>query len=326
MKTTEPVITGPYACNNLDVFLIHGQDAVDTSHYITLEEALDQKKMVVHETGNVGELMIENLLDDKDIFIQAGEIVRGGRQDRTLGVDFILPARTGKVPIPSFCVESGRWHARGGEGATAFGSSRHYLSSRELKLAAKLACDQHQVWNQVAETQEKLSRSVRAPVNDERSASSLELTLDHENLRRKMAEGTAALLKLIEGQPDSMGFVFAINGQINSGEVYASRDLFRRLWKKLAEAALVEAISEEGGRASKARVTKRKIQNFLKAAEVKSAERRELPPRAVLYIRRASKQVQFETMDTAVASGPIHRSYIYCEKACRAPGAYAPEF
>ena len=62
----------------------------------------------------MSELLIENLLADKDVFIQAGEILRGGRQDRTLGVDFVVPAMS-KLPVPSFCVESGRWHRRGAE-------------------------------------------------------------------------------------------------------------------------------------------------------------------------------------------------------------------
>ncbi len=47
--------------------------------------------------------------------IQAGDVVKGGRQDRTIGVGFVLPAKSGRVPIPSFCVEIGRWHRRAAE-------------------------------------------------------------------------------------------------------------------------------------------------------------------------------------------------------------------
>jgi len=30
-----------------------------------------------------------------DLFIQAGDIVKGGKQDRTIGTDFVVPARSG---------------------------------------------------------------------------------------------------------------------------------------------------------------------------------------------------------------------------------------
>src|SRR5438105_15882790 len=78
-----PGITGPYTHDNLTVFLIHGKDTSGGKNYLTLQEALDQKKVVVHETGNVNELSVENV-SDEPVYIQSGEIVKGGRQDRTL--------------------------------------------------------------------------------------------------------------------------------------------------------------------------------------------------------------------------------------------------
>jgi hypothetical protein len=62
----------------------------------------------------VNELIVENL-SDEEVYIQSGDIVKGGRQDRTLGYDLIVPKKSGKVKITSFCVEHGRWSARGRE-------------------------------------------------------------------------------------------------------------------------------------------------------------------------------------------------------------------
>ena len=84
--------------------------------YLVLEEAIDCATALVHETGSVNELLIENA-GDVDLFIQAGDIVKGGRQDRTIGVDFVVPARSGRIPLPVFCVEQARWHRRGEEAA-----------------------------------------------------------------------------------------------------------------------------------------------------------------------------------------------------------------
>ena len=75
------------------------------------------------ETGNVNSLAIENL-GDQAVFVQAGDIVKGGQQDRTLTVSLLLPPKSGRVPIASFCVEHGRWSARGGEDARSFSARR----------------------------------------------------------------------------------------------------------------------------------------------------------------------------------------------------------
>ena len=313
MTATAPVITGPYTHKNLDVFLIHGNDLADTSNYITLEEAFDQKMIVVHETGNVGELLIENLLPNKDIFIQSGEIVRGGKQDRTLGVDFILAARSGRVPIPSFCVESGRWHSRAGEAMHCFSSSKHYLSSKKLKIATKVEANQGQVWEHVAEGQQKLEDSMGAPVRDERSASSLELTLDHEKIKRETEDYLVALTPIAKEKPDTLGFLFAINGRINSAESYASHELFTKLWNKLAHAAAVEAIAESGRpkKSSKsASVTVTKVRKFLQSSEVGKTETRQVSERVALHTKRTPKSVLFDTEDKSLGATPIHKNYI----------------
>ncbi|MHC4916802.1 MAG: ARPP-1 family domain-containing protein, partial [Planctomycetota bacterium] len=49
-------ISGPYTQGNLSVFLVHGKDRFAGKKILTLKEAMDQKKVVVHETGNVQQL------------------------------------------------------------------------------------------------------------------------------------------------------------------------------------------------------------------------------------------------------------------------------
>src|SRR5262249_38348363 len=151
----------------------------------------------------------------------AGEILRGGRQDRAIGVDFIVPAKT-RLPFPAFCVESGRWHQRGRESAARFSSSKHYLASKSLKIAAKMKHSQHDVWDKVAETQTKLSQSVAASVHACASPSSLELSLEHEKVVERRKSYLTALAAIVDGKTDATGFVFAINGRLNSAETYAS--------------------------------------------------------------------------------------------------------
>ena len=100
----------------------------------TLQEALAKGSVQVVETGRVNELQIENT-GGEAVFIQAGDIVKGGKQDRVLTVSLLLPANSGRVPIASFCVEQGRWSPRGKEDHAKFSSAKEAMPSREALLA-----------------------------------------------------------------------------------------------------------------------------------------------------------------------------------------------
>ena len=86
-------LSGPFTHKNLSIFLVHGKNTFTGKTFITLQEALVQKKVVVYETQSVNELAIENVSND-DVYVQAGDIVKGGQQDRMIGVDLIVPSRS----------------------------------------------------------------------------------------------------------------------------------------------------------------------------------------------------------------------------------------
>jgi hypothetical protein len=52
-------VSGPYTHKNLAIFLIHGKNLVEGKTFLTLQEALEQKKVIVYETKDVNELAIE---------------------------------------------------------------------------------------------------------------------------------------------------------------------------------------------------------------------------------------------------------------------------
>ena len=116
---TETQISGPYTSGNLTVFLIHGEDKVNSIDFLTLDEAMLGKKVVVEETGVVSVLNANNN-SSEHIFIQSGDIVKGGKQDRTLQDDSILAPNSQSIKLKSFCVESGRWRRRGQESESNF--------------------------------------------------------------------------------------------------------------------------------------------------------------------------------------------------------------
>jgi hypothetical protein len=82
-------VSGPIVHGNLAIYFLHGTTTGDAVP-VSLEEAIAKGRVKVRETGSVNELTMENVGDD-EIFVQAGDIVKGGRQDRVLSVDLLLP-------------------------------------------------------------------------------------------------------------------------------------------------------------------------------------------------------------------------------------------
>src|ERR1043165_3186493 len=134
-RADEYRVTGPVVHENLAIYLVHGKSAAGPVP-LTLEEALAKGAVKVHETGNVNELQIENL-GANEVFVQSGDIVKGGQQDRVLSVSLMLPPKSGRINIASFCVEQGRWTGRGKEDVKTFATASAVVPSREAKIAMK---------------------------------------------------------------------------------------------------------------------------------------------------------------------------------------------
>jgi hypothetical protein len=306
-EAAEYRISGPHTHDNLSVFLIHGANQTGKK-FLSLQEALQQHKVIVYETGSVNELAIENVSATEDVYIQSGEIVKGGQQDRTLKDDLILPTKSGKVPIASFCVEHGRWSRRGQEAVRNFASSPQALASKPMKMAVRVAGDQQQVWNEVARAQDNMSAvagAVRAPA----SPTSYMLSLESPQLQQSVESYMRELSKTPDGQSDVIGYAFAVNGKINSAEVYASNDLFRKLWPKLLRASAVEAVASFQPGAKFEKPGFQAVQASLVDADHGKASAREVNARTSVVMKETDRNVLFETRDKA-QNAWVHRSYM----------------
>ena len=300
--------SGPYTHGNLTVFLVHGKDITNKT-FLTLQEALAQKKVRVYETKDVNELAIRNL-SNEDIYVQAGDIVRGGDQDRMISVDFIVPPKSGRMPIAAFCVESGRWSKRGNEESATFSSSENSVATKELKLAAKRDNSQEAVWKNVSLAQEKLKRSIKAEVADGASASSFELIVETPKVKETTDAYIKTLSGIVQSKSDVIGYVFAINGHVNSADVYASRALFVKLWPKLLKASAVEAIAELNKDVEVKPIASEVVETFLADAAKPSAAAKDVTTRVKVVRREDDDNIFFETQDRAQKDGWVHRNYI----------------
>ena len=257
--------------NNLSLFVITGKEANKGKIYSTLSEKMEKKQVVVNETGSVNQLSIDNNSNDY-VFIHSGDIVKGGKQDRTISYDVIIPPNAKKVKLESFCVEQGRWQQRTGEAVTSFNSNSKMLSSRDLKLAAKHEKNQGNVWSKVSEQKAYLNQKLSAKngyavnVSDNESNTSLQLALESKELK-KAKEAFYKELKDAITTTDALGYAYTINGEIYAVEVYNNQQLFKDLWEKILESIIVEAISKEGEKTSSEK-TEKDVLAYMKAVKL----------------------------------------------------------
>ena len=301
-------LSGPYTHRNLAIFLVHGKNSIKGKSFLTLQEALMQKKVVVYETKSVNELSIQNF-SNEDVYVQSGDIVKGGQQDRMIGVDLIVPPRSGKMPISAFCVEHGRWSGRGNERAAVFSSSADAVATKEIKLAAKMSNSQGGVWQSVTVAQDKLSRNVGARVNSPVSGSSLQLAVENGKVQETADSYIKALSNIANRSDDIIGYVFAINGKVNSADIYGSNALFKKLWPKLLKANAIEAIAELQRDKFKP-ASAESVKGFLAEAEKPKPSEKDVSARVNLLTREDEENILFETRDRAQKGTWVHRNYI----------------
>jgi hypothetical protein len=302
-------LSGPYQHENLTIFLVHGPNQPNRPMFTPLQEAMERNIVIVHETSDVNELSIENVSASEEVFVQAGDIVKGGRQDRILAVDLILPAKSGEIPIAAFCVEHSRWSQRGAEPAANF-SLTETAPTRALKLATRQELDQTQVWDKVGEVQQKLSESVNADVRGFASTTSLPLALENEKVQESAAAYIDKLSSIVGGSTDVIGFVFAINNNLNSADVYGSSAMFKRFWPRLLKSAAIEAVAERLSSVTKEPVSIAAAGEFLVGSERGKETYQEVTARTHMSKRDAEKSVFFQTRDMAHEGHWIHRSYL----------------
>ena len=341
-------VSGPYAHKNLTIFLLHGAGQSQGPAPLSLQEAMKRKLVVVRETGDVNRLSIQNR-SNQDVFVQAGDIVKGGQQDRVLALDLIVPPKSGRIPIDAFCVEQGRWNRRGNEAVAAFSVSDNALASKDLKIAAKARKSQGDVWANVSKTQEKLAMNMTvtpsappapararrgagplaaggesrrigggpmtgfdsvASVTDRASPSSLQLTLENKLVKDTANDYIKNLSSIINGKRDVIGYAFAINGKLNSADVYSSNALFAKLWPKMLEASAVEAIAELKADEKFQPVEASAVKAFLRESQTGKAEAKSVTARTSVVKCETEKNLFFETRDRSRNGKWVHRNYI----------------
>ena len=167
---------------------------------------------------------------------------------------------------------------------------------------------QTEVWNGVANAQRNLSANVTVDVTANASSSSLQLSLENKKLEKAREGFVKKLSDITKDKTDVIGYAFAINGQINSADIYLSNHLFTKLWPKMLKAAVTEAISLADQPKAASEPTAKDINSFLAHADQGTKKERQTVAKSKVVTRSSKNEAVYEARDKAGLV--VHRNYV----------------
>jgi len=302
----------PVAYENLAIFPVVSPVDQDTSGFLTLDEGLSSGAVIISEQGatglartrdgrpiplppqygsgaSVNQLVLINR-GKRPLLLLAGELVSGGKQDRIIGKDRIVPVGAEPLPLDVFCVEHGRW-----TGASSQFAESKTIVHPSVREQAAVAQNQNQVWDAVrsgtmlrapaasagytAAAPAPLSaRAVEATIANEAPTQSYAKIYEQsragqsvdefvEEVRRRFDRETLGL----KGER-VVGVVVAYGSDVAWSDIFASGELFEHYWSKLLRSYAVEALARPAYREVAAVTDAREFLRNLNGREIVESE------------------------------------------------------
>ena len=221
-------VGAPHSYRGLTVYPLLPRERAPRRDLLTLDEALSRGQLVIREKdeGRVGEVRVRNDAR-RPVFLMTGEIILGGRQNRILRDDVLLPAESGFIDVGVYCGEQDRWqgkHARFDSGGN--------LSAPGLRQMAAEAATQDRIWGEI---DGQLSRAkVAAPTR------SYQQVYEDGDVRRELDRCVAEFRRF--ARPETVGCIVASRGGILGCDLFADADLFARLWPKICRSYAMDVV------------------------------------------------------------------------------------
>jgi hypothetical protein len=296
-------VLAPIASGNLLLFPIVQSGKMPASPFLTLDEGIKSGQVEVTEAGRVRGLVrprpaqgrfndgvlrpipnpqpqyrgdqVNTLVlvnnSDKPLLLLAGEIVTGGKQDRVIAKDRIVPAGSDPIDLGVFCIEPGRWTEDTATfRASAKSSTQSMMAQPTVRAKAMVAKDQQEVWNSVHGT---IAGALAAPATATTGVSvagplagsgvvapnpaslgttSYARAMQSTGVSEKVDEAAAPLIKsradVLEKlrQEHATGVIVAVRGEIVWADIFADTDLLASYWTKLVRSYAAETLQGGG--------------------------------------------------------------------------------
>jgi hypothetical protein len=258
--------------------------------YITLDEGLRSGEVIVTEYGKLSSGMVRprhgevrpieryqgdrvNTLvlvnnSDHPLLLLAGEIVSGGKQDRVIGKDRIVPAHSDPIDLSVFCIEHGRWVESSDKFGAVGGKANSFMVQPSVRSKAMVKNDQQQVWASVSRSVAVAAETVTVeaapsanttipgpggvPVVTDGGASGLNTTSyakamsDHrvqkqvDKVAEPLSDSHTQVLQKLRAE-HAVGVVVAVNGELIWADIFATPEMLAAYWNKLVRSYAAES-------------------------------------------------------------------------------------
>ena len=303
MGRLEPVAAGgaesgyrvlkPIESGDLTLFPVVRADArtLPADQFLTLDEGLRSGEVEVTEAGKVRGLVrsrggatpmrfqgdqVNTLVlvnnSKRPLLLLAGEIVTGGKQDRVIAKDRIVPVGADPIDLSVFCIEHGRWtesSAKFGASANAAGAKvpvQSFMVQPAVRQQAMVAKDQQQVWNSVGGAISNMAAVAGAPppsaggIGENQwyvqgrtlGTTSYAKAMQSDAVSAKVDQEAAGAVASREQalatlrQEHAVGVVVALRGEVIWADIFSDTGLLTRYWTKLVRSYAAEGLGSRG--------------------------------------------------------------------------------
>ncbi len=289
----------PIESGDLTLFPVVRADGktAPADRFLTLDEGLKSGEVEVTEAGKVRGLVRPRggvvatpryhgdqvntlvLVNDskRPLLLLAGEIVTGGKQDRVIAKDLIVPVGAAPIDLSVFCIEHGRWTESSAKfGTTDKGAISSFMVQPAVRQQAMVAKDQQKVWNSVGDAVSTMALAaappIAAPANvatgrvapgemNGRNGYAGSVTLgttsyakamQTEAVSAKVDQETAGIVQSREQalatlrQEHAVGVVVAVRGEVIWADIFSDSGLLARYWTKLVRSYAAEGLGKVG--------------------------------------------------------------------------------
>ena len=280
-------VLAPIRHGSLTIFPVVSGRSHDAGQFLTLDEGLRSGEVIVSESGSVSPLvrprhdhvrleplqqrdgaLVNRLVlvnnSKRPLLLLAGEIVTGGKQDRVIGSDRIVPAESDPIDLSVFCVEPGRWVGTSAN-FNAPAASAGYMLQPSVRAKAMADKNQQKVWDEVGKARMTMSETVQVSgaAPEVAQTSSYAGVVENRAVRKQVDSVTAPIQHEYQSvisqlrDRNAVGVVVAVNGEIIWADVFASSKLLEKYWPKLVRSYAAESFSQSE------RVSEKAAQEFL---------------------------------------------------------------
>ncbi len=299
----------PITHHDLTIFPVVASRSHDTSDFITLDEGIRSGDVIVTETGNlhggmvrrrgypvvqgygarVNQLVLVNN-SKHPLLLLAGEVVTGGKQDRVVAKDRIVPPESDPVDLGVFCVEPGRWI----ENSSKFDTHASVMVQPSVRKQAMAEANQQKVWDSVNTARANMADRFSphpgatpmiagheadpstiggpvgitggavavpppAPIRELHATTSYAKVIENSAVKQQMDQITEPMQKQYESvikrlkDQNAVGVVVAVKGRIVWADLFASSSLLGKYWPKLLQSYAAESLTSQGSAAEPSR-------------------------------------------------------------------------